>query len=68
MSVHKINPQSLLGKNVLQATGELLIHGVQARVVEEDGKSLPLTEDYVANRWDLEVKSGVIVGIRIPSP
>ena len=64
----KLDPKSLLGRSVIQASGELLTYGIHSRVVMEDGNALPLTEEYIPNRWDLEVEHGQVVGIRIPTP
>ena len=61
-----LNPQTLLGKTEIQAASDALINGVQVRIVQRDGASLPITEDYSPNRWDLEVESGVVVGVRLP--
>jgi hypothetical protein len=62
----KLNPKHFLGQKVLTAMGEMLQNGIMTRIVSEDGRALPLTEDYVPNRWDLEVERGFVTGIRIP--
>lgn len=49
----------------MQAQEQATANGVLLRVVEEDGRDLPRTEDYRPGRLNVEIRNGIIVDIDI---
>lgn len=50
---------------LMQAQEKATANGVLLRVVEEDGRDLPRTEDYRPGRLNVEIRNGIIVDIDI---
>jgi hypothetical protein len=70
MSKEKFDPRSLLGQDVIQASGQAFINQTHSiRVVNENDQSVQLSEEEMAkkdpNCYDVNVKNGKIVFVHM---
>ncbi len=54
---------TLVGQPFEQVEPALKTAGKRYRVVERDGESFPVTMDYMAERVNLRIKDGIIIGV-----